>query len=157
MNIGFGYSPSLAAEVEASISELIGSRGLSRSGPEGFYSEFQEPMRHTFEALGCSDTFALTQAGSPDAPDPAATRDVICAIAQTLTNSAVSHAAFIFAAEWDDDPRYRSGSPADLERILRAGWSDDRMRFGGHGGLRPFHIQEISAVPLVFDLTPPSA
>ncbi|WP_420479441.1 hypothetical protein [Brevundimonas sp. FT23028] len=157
MNIGFGSSQKLSAEAETSIGELAGAADLLWLDDSGFYSEFRAPMRRTFEALGCPHVFSLKETGSPHAPRLDEARKIICGIANILLRDGAEPAALIFAAEFDEDPRYASGSPEELDYLIRSHlWADNRMRFSDRGERRPYYVQEYSEVPFVFRITPPS-
>lgn len=158
MNIGFGSSQELSAEAEASIGELTGTADLLWLDECGFYSEFRVPMRQTFQALGCPHIFSLREAASPHAPRLDDARQIICSIASVLLRDGAEDAALIFAAEFDDDPRYAYGSPDDLDYLIRSHlWADNRMRFGNRGKPHPYYVQEYIEVPFVFRIKPPSA
>jgi hypothetical protein len=157
VNIGFGCSQPLSATSAEVISGLVEKADLIWTSEDGFYSEMRAPMLRVFDALGCSAIFSLLERESPHAPEPEDAREVIRAIADALIDGGQKRAAVVFAVEFDEDPRFQSGSPADLDRLIQTGWADNRMRLGNRGGVRPFYIQEYSEVPLVFDLTPPSA
>jgi hypothetical protein len=157
VNIGFGYSQPLSSTTAAIIFELVDKADLTWTSEDGFYSEMRAPMLRVFDALGCSAIFSLLARGSPHAPEPEDAREVIRAIADTLVDGGQKRAAVVFAVEFDEDPRFQSGSPADLDRLIQMGWADNRMRFSDRRGQHPYFIQEYNEVPLVFDLTPPSA
>jgi hypothetical protein len=157
VNIGFGCSQPLSATSAEVISGLVEKADLIWTSEDGFYSEMRAPMLRVFDALGCSAIFSLLERGSAHAPEPEDAREVIRSIADALIDGGQNRAAVVFAVEFDEDPRFQSDSPADLDRLIQMGWADNRMRFSDRHGQHPYSIQEYNEVPLVFDLKPPSA